>query len=82
VLSGQESASAQTSGGEGGLPRKEVASFLEVIGPEGKVLYHVALSSQWANSLSMGLLDYNIGDASKYDGRFGAEITDTSLRVE
>jgi hypothetical protein len=82
VMGAQEDASAATPDGEGGLPRKEVASYLEVIGPNGKVVYSVALSSQWANSLSMGLLDYNIGDASMYNGRFGAEMTDTSLSIE
>lgn len=62
--------------------KSEVASRLEVIGPGGNVLYGIQLPGQWANSLSMGLLDYNIGKESDYANRLGAEMIDTALCAE
>jgi hypothetical protein len=62
--------------------KNEVASFLEVIGPGDRVLYGMPLPGQWANSLSMGLLNYNIGKESDYSGRYGAEMMGTSLCAE
>lgn len=62
--------------------KNEVASRLEIIGPGGNVLYGIQLPGQWANSLSMGLLDYNIGKGSDYANRFGAEMIDTALCAE
>lgn len=62
--------------------KNEVASHLEVIGLGGRVLYGTPLHGQWANSLSMGLLNYNIGKESDYSDRYGAEMTATSLCAE
>jgi hypothetical protein len=53
-----------------------------VLGPTGGVLYGIPLPRQWANSLSMGLLNYNIGKESDYSGRYGAEMMGTSLCAE
>lgn len=64
------------------VTKSEVASHLQVIGPGGNVLYGIPLPGQWANSLSMGLLDYNIGKESDYGNRFGAEMIDTALCAE
>ncbi|GAA4797365.1 hypothetical protein [Lysobacter hankyongensis] len=64
------------------VTRHEVSSVLEVIGPGNRVVYRIALPQQWANSLSMGLLDYNIGKESDYGNRFGAEMIDTALCAE
>lgn len=64
---------------EGGLVKDNVTSSLEVIDPNGKMIYSIALPAQWANSLSMGLLDYHIEKASDYADRFGAEMKNTSL---
>lgn len=64
------------------VSKSDVASHLQVIGPGGNVLYSIPLPGQWANSLSMGLLDYNIGKESDYRNRFGAEMIDTALCAE
>lgn len=64
------------------VTKSEVASHLQVLGPGGNILYSIPLPGQWANSLSMGLLDYNIGKGSDYSGRFGAEMIDTALCAE
>lgn len=64
------------------VTKNEVASHLEVIGPGGHVLYGIPLPGQWANSLSMGLLNYNVGKGSDYSNRYGAEMMATSLCAE
>lgn len=64
------------------ITKNDVSSHLEVIGPDNRVLYGIPLPGQWANSLSMGLLNYNIGKASDYSGRYGAEMMGTSLCAE
>ncbi len=43
-----------------------IDTVLEVIGPENMVLYSVALTGQWADTLSIGLLDYNVPSLSTY----------------
>lgn len=75
-------APAATSSIEGGLVKNEVTSSLEVIGPGDKVIYSIVLPAQWANRLSMGLLDYHIEKASDYMYRFGVELKDTSLSAK
>ena len=64
------------------VTKSDVASHLQVVGPGGNILYSILLPGQWANSLSMGLLDYNIGKESDYANRFGAEMIDTALCAE
>lgn len=64
------------------VTKYEVSSVLEVIGPGNRVVYRIALPGQWANSLSMGLLNYNIGKGSDYSGRYGAEMMRTALCAE
>jgi hypothetical protein len=83
---GTESGEAISTGniiiGPPSTTKNEVVSHLEVLGPTGGVLYGIPLHGQWANSLSMGLLNYNIGKESDYSGRYGAEMMGTSLCAE
>jgi hypothetical protein len=56
--------------GEPNLPNAgnhRIDTVVEVIGPEEKVLYTTTLIGQWADTLSIGLLDYNAPTLSAYD---------------
>lgn len=44
-----------------------VDSVLQVIGADETVLHEITLPSQWASTLSMGLLDYTIEKPANYD---------------
>lgn len=64
----------------------DIDSTLEVLGP-GKaadgladnVLYSTSLPRQWADRLSMGLLDYNIPDDTQYGSGFRLVVDDPQL---
>ncbi len=43
-----------------------IHSVLEILGPNNVVMYTVTLPNEWANTFSMGLLDYNIYKAADY----------------
>lgn len=47
-----------------------VDSVLEVLGPDNHVLYSTSLPRQWADTLSMGLLDYNVPSDAEYGREF------------
>lgn len=44
----------------------DIHVVFEVLGPNNQVVYTAQLPAQWASMLSMGLLDYNVADASAY----------------
>ncbi len=56
-----------------------IDSVLEVLGPANDVLYSIALPRQWADQLSMGLLDYNVPNVKGYDPEFRLVVDDTQL---
>lgn len=58
-----------------GLDDEQVDSVVQVIGPDDSVLYTATLTDEWANTLSMGLLDYNTANGADYS--FG-----TALKLE
>lgn len=45
----------------------DIDVVLEVLNASNQVLYTAQLPGQWASLLSMGLLDYNVADASVYE---------------
>lgn len=47
-----------------------------------KVLYSIPLPRQWADRLSMGLLDYNVPDDSQYGSEFRLVIDNPSLSAK
>ncbi|NOT88284.1 MAG: hypothetical protein HOP03_08870 [Lysobacter sp.] len=51
-------------------------------GSTDKVLYSISLPRQWADRLSMGLLDYNVPDDSQYGSEFRLVIDDPSLSAK
>jgi hypothetical protein len=68
--------------GEPNLPntdRRRIDTVLEVIGPDKKVLYTTRLIGQWADTLSIGLLDYNAPDFSGYDPSSNVYLDEVSL---
>jgi hypothetical protein len=63
-----------------------VDSVLEVLGPSKgnlgpaeDMLYSTSLPRQWADTLSMGLLDYNIPDDAQYGSGFRLVVDDSQL---
>lgn len=44
----------------------DIHVVFEVLGPDDQVVYTAQLPQQWASMLSMGLLDYNVANASGY----------------
>lgn len=66
-----------------------VDSILEVLGPgretagpADSVLYSIPLPRQWADQLSMGLLDYNVPIVKGYDSEFRLVVDDTLLSAK
>ncbi len=57
----------------------DIDVVFEVLGPTNEVLYATSLPRQWASLLSMGLLDYNVADASVYEKNVAMEFSDMSL---
>lgn len=57
----------------------EIDTALEVLGPGDDVLYTTKLPGQWASMMSMGLLDYNVGDASHYEKHVAMEFSNMTL---
>lgn len=51
-------------------------------GSTGKVLYSISLPRQWADQLSMGLLDYNVPDDSQYGSEFRLVMDNPSLSAK
>jgi hypothetical protein len=49
------------------------------VGPDNAVLYSVALPEQWANTFSMGLLDYNVPDDGAYLDVAAVDLREMSL---
>lgn len=64
-----------------------VDSTMEVLGSQSGstvdvVIYSTALPRQWADTLSMGLLDYNVPDASAYSSNFRVVNSDVVLDAQ
>ncbi len=57
----------------------DIDVVFDVIGPDDRVLYTTPLPGQWASLVSMGLLDYNIGDASAYEKGHAIEFSNMTL---
>ena len=57
----------------------DIDTVLEVLGPSDDVLYATKLPEQWASLVSMGLLDYNVGDASHYEKTSAMELSNMTL---
>lgn len=57
----------------------DIDVVFEVIDPDGEVLYTAQLPRQWASMLSMGLLDYNVVDASVYEKNDAMEFSNMTL---
>ncbi len=57
----------------------DIDVVLEVLSASSQVLYTTELPGQWASLLSMGLLDYNIGDASVYEKSNLMEFSNMTL---
>lgn len=64
------------------VPAGYVDTTFEVIGPDGQALYTAPLASQWANGLSIGLLNHHAPELP--DGSFipGVEFVRSELRIE
>jgi hypothetical protein len=54
----------------------------EDVGPADDVLYSASLPRQWADTLSMGLLDYNVPTDKDYGSEFRLMIDDPSLSAK
>jgi len=54
----------------------------EVLGPDNRVVYTAQLPEQWASTLSMGLLDYNVANASEYEKNDAMEFSNMTLSAE
>jgi hypothetical protein len=61
---------------------RSIDSVLEVVGPDNAVLYSVALPEQWANTFSMGLLDYNVPDDGAYLDVAAVDLREMSLSAK
>lgn len=57
----------------------DIHVVFEVLGPIDEVLYTTQLPRQWASLLSMGLLDYNVADASEYEKNDAMEFSNVTL---
>jgi hypothetical protein len=64
------------------LDPNDVNSTLELLGPNNEVLYSATLIGQWANGLSIGLLNYHTPTASPDDWDASVLVDDARLRVE
>ncbi len=60
----------------------QVDAAIEIFDETGKKIGGIALPQQWASELSMGLLNYRVGDASGYAGRHGVALENMILRAE
>ncbi len=65
-----------------GIHERRIDSVFSVIGPNGDVLYSTTLPAQWASTLSMGLLDYNVPDAAAYGSDFRVVVDDVWLAAK
>lgn len=61
------------------LDAYDINVVFEVLGPTGEVLYTTQLPRQWASTLSMGLLDYNVVDASAFKKDRALEFSNMTL---
>lgn len=62
------------------IPIYDIDSVFEVLGPgKENIVYTTSLPRQWANTLSMGLIDYNVPDDSQYGSDFRLVIDDPLL---
>ena len=59
-----------------------VDSVMEVLGPGDNVLYSTSLPRQWADTLSMGLLDYNVPSDKEYGSEFRLVVDDPELSAK
>lgn len=57
----------------------DIDTILEVLGPNGAVLYSAQLPGEWASTFSMGLLDYNVGNATAFAKSAGVELSDMTF---
>lgn len=57
----------------------DIETVLEVLGPNDDVVYATKLPEQWASLISMGLLDYNVADASLYEKTGAMELSNMTL---
>ncbi|MFZ5636337.1 MAG: hypothetical protein ACOY82_07075 [Pseudomonadota bacterium] len=64
------------------LDPNNVDATLEVLGPNNQVLYSVSLTGQWANGLSIGLLNYHTPTASPESWDASVLVDDARLRIE
>lgn len=62
-----------------GYDEYDIDVVFDVVGPDDRVLYTAPLPGQWASLVSMGLLDYNIGNASAYDKYHTIEFSNMTL---
>lgn len=72
-------AATQRTGDDMGRDAYDIETVLEVLGPGNDVLYATKLSEQWASLISMGLLDYNVADASLYEKTGAMELSNMTL---
>jgi hypothetical protein len=63
-------------------PTAIVDSWLEIFDANGNLLTRVDLPGQWMSELSIGLLDYRVGDASAYPNGHGVEMSNVALSAE
>jgi hypothetical protein len=82
IASGGESTDSVIIIGPPIVQTHHIDSVFEVISGDGNVLYTSALPSQWASTLSMGLLDYNVDSDADYKLRYIAEAMGTSFTAE
>lgn len=59
----------------------DIDVVLEVLSASSQVLYTAELPGQWASLLSMGLLDYNVDDASVYEKSDVMEFSNMTLEA-
>lgn len=64
------------------VPAGDVDASLEFIGPDGQALYTVPLPSQWANGLSIGLLNHHAPELPEGSWLQGAQLQHTRLLIE
>ncbi len=77
----KEAVSANESKGSATALYFNVDSTFEVLGARREVHYNTALPAQWASSLSMGLLNYNVLKAEDYTGGYGVELDAMKLQA-
>jgi hypothetical protein len=64
------------------VPAVDIDASLEVIGPGGQALYTAPLPSQWANGLSIGLLNHHAPELPEGSWLQGAQLLHTRLLIE